>query len=139
MLNIISSKSPRKNSSCPLHDTVSPWKLEETSKHVAEFANWTLPVYHDFDTSKKNFIQTNNINGEVSQHSKSNSDVQLKNNLNIIISEKVRKLNFKKTTDWYSTNLSSKFCNSIVIRAKLLRLIITTTCKHLQRTIKQIR
>ena len=53
-------------------------------------------VYHDFDTSKKNFIQTNNINGEVSQHSKSNSDVQLKNNLNIIVSKNVRKLNLEQ-------------------------------------------
>ena len=48
------------------------------------------------DTPKKNFIQTNNINGEVSQHSKNNSDVQLKNKLNIVISKKVRKLNLEK-------------------------------------------
>ena len=69
---------------------------EETSKHVAEFANCTLPAYRDFDTLKKKFLQTNNINGEVSQHSNGNSDVQLKNNLNIIISKKVRKLNLEK-------------------------------------------
>ena len=31
------------------------------------------------------------------QHSKSNSDIQLKNNLNIIISKKVPKLNLEKT------------------------------------------
>ena len=33
---------------------------------------------------------------EVSQHSRSNSDVQLKNKLNIIISKKARKLNLEK-------------------------------------------
>ena len=96
LLNIISSKSSTENPSRPLQDTVSPWKPEETSKHVAEFANCTPPAYRDFDTPKKNFLQTNNINGEVSQHSNGNSDVQLKNNLNIIISKKVRKLNREK-------------------------------------------
>ena len=96
LLNIISSKSSTENPSRPLQDTVSPWKPEETSKHVAEFANCTPPAYRDFDTPKKNFLQTNNINGEVSQHSNGNSDVQLKNNLNIIISKKVRKLNLEK-------------------------------------------
>ena len=58
---------------------------EETSKHVAEFANCTPSGYRDFDTPKKNFLQTNIINGEVSRHSNGSSDVQLKNNLNIII------------------------------------------------------
>ena len=95
LLNIISSKSSTENPSRPLQDTVSPWKPEETSKHVAEFANCTPPAYRDFDTPKKNFLQTNNINGEVSQHSNSNFDVQLKNNLNIF-SKKVRKLNLEK-------------------------------------------
>ena len=84
LLNIISSKSPTENPSCPLHDTVSPWKPEETSKHVAEFANCTPPAYRDFDAPKKNFLQTSNINGEVSQHSNGNSDVQSKNNLNTL-------------------------------------------------------
>ena len=84
MLNTISSKSSTKNPSRPLQDTVSPWKPEETSKHVAEFANCTPLAYCDFDTPKKNFLQTNNINREVSQHSNGNSDLQLKNNLNII-------------------------------------------------------
>ena len=88
--------NPTENSPCPLQGTVSPWKLKETLKHVAEFANCTPPAYHDFDTPKKNFRQTNNFKREVSQHSKSNSDVQLKNNLNIIISEKVRKLSLEK-------------------------------------------
>ena len=36
------------------------------------------------------------MNGEVSQHSNRNSEVQLKNNLNMIISKKVRKLNLEK-------------------------------------------
>ena len=95
LLNIISSKSSTENPSRPLQDTVSPWKPEETSKHVAEFANCTPPAYRDFDTPKKNFLQTNNINEEVSQLSNGNSDVQLKDNLNII-SKKVRKLNLEK-------------------------------------------
>ena len=75
---------------------VSPWKPEKIPKHVAEFANSTPLAFRDVDTPKKNFVQTNNINGEVSQHSKSNSDVQLKNKLNIVISKKVRKLNLEK-------------------------------------------
>ena len=79
LLNIISFKNPTKNSSCPLQDTVSPLKPEEISKHVADFTNSTPPACRDFDTPKKNFLQTNNINGEVSQNSKSNSEVQLKN------------------------------------------------------------
>ena len=87
LLNIISFKNPTKNSSCPLQDTVSPCKPEEISKHVADFTNSTPPACRDFDTPKKNFLQTNNINGEVSQNSKSNSDVQLKNKLNIVISK----------------------------------------------------
>ena len=66
LLNIIISKRSTENPSRPLQDTVSPWKPEETSKHVAEFANCTQQAYHDFDTPKKNFLQTNNINGEVS-------------------------------------------------------------------------
>ena len=41
-------------------------------------------------------ILINKINGELSQHSKSNSDVQLKNTLNIAISKKARKLNLEK-------------------------------------------
>ena len=56
LLNIISSKNPAKNSSCHLQDTVSPWKPEETSKHVAEFANCTPSAYRDFGTPKKNFL-----------------------------------------------------------------------------------
>ena len=96
LLNIISSKSSTEYPSRPLQDTISPWKPEETSKQVAEFANCTPPAYRDYDTPKKNFLQTNNINGKVSQHSKNNSDVQLKNDLNIIISKKVRKLNLEK-------------------------------------------
>ena len=58
----------------------------------------------DFGTPKKNFLETNDINGEVSQDSKSNSDVQLKNKLNIVISEKVGKLNLEKqlTDIWKS-------------------------------------
>ena len=79
-----------------MQDTVSPWKPEETSKHVAEFVNCTPPAYGDFDTPKKNFLQTNNINGEACQHSNGNSEVQLKNNLNISISKKVHKLNLEK-------------------------------------------
>ena len=96
MLNIISFKNLTNNSSCPLQDTVSTWKPEETSKRVTEFANSTPPACHDFDKPKKNFLQTNHINGKVSQHSKSNRDVQLKNKLNIVISKKVRKLNLQK-------------------------------------------
>ena len=96
MLNIISSKRSTENPSRPLQDTVSPRKHEETSKHVAEFANCTTLAYCDFDTPKKNFLQINNINEEVSQHSNINSDVQLKINLNIIISKKVRELNLEK-------------------------------------------
>ena len=96
LLNIISFKNPTENSSCTLQDTVSPWKPEEISKHVADFANSTPPACHDFDICKKNFLQTNNINGEVTQHSKSNSDVQLKNKLNIVISKRIRKLNLEK-------------------------------------------
>ena len=137
LLNIISSKSPTENPSCPLHDTVSPWKPEETSKHVAEFANCTPPVYRDFGTPKNNFLQTSNINGEVSQHSKSNSDEQLKNNANIIISKKVRKLNLEKQLidirETYHQNfvkLCSNTCEATTTR---------TSWKHLQRTIKQIR
>ena len=65
----------------------------EISKDVADFANSTPLACRDFDTSKKNFLQTNNINGDVFQHSKSNSDVQLKNILKLVISKKVRKLN----------------------------------------------
>ena len=65
-------------------DIISPQKPEEISKHVAEFANSTPPTCRDFDKYKKNFLQTNNINGEVSQNSKSNSDVQLKNKLNTL-------------------------------------------------------
>ena len=56
--------------------TLSPWKPEEISKHVADFANSTLPACRDFDTPKKNFHQINHINGEVSQNSKSNPEVQ---------------------------------------------------------------
>ena len=52
LLNIISFKSPTENLSCPLQDTVSPWKPEEISKLVAEFANSTLPACCDFDTPK---------------------------------------------------------------------------------------
>ena len=96
MLNTISFKNLTENSSCPLQHTVSPWKPEETSKRVTAFANSTPPACHDFDKPKKNFLQTNHINGEVSQHSKSNRDVQLKNKLNIVISKKVRKLNLQK-------------------------------------------
>ena len=107
MLNIISVKNPTENSSCSLRDTVSPWKPEKNIKTrcrianstppaCCEFANSTSPACRDFDTPKKNFIQTNNINGEMSQHSKSSSDVQLKNKLNIVISKKVRKLNLEK-------------------------------------------
>ena len=81
--NIISSKNPTEDSSCPLQDTLSPWKPEKISKHVAKFANCTEPTCCDFGTPNKNFLQTNNIKGEVSQH----SDVQLQNNLNIIISK----------------------------------------------------
>ena len=65
LLNIISSKSSTENPSRPLQDTVSPWKPEETSKHVAEFSNCTPPAYRDFDTPKKNCLQTSNINEEV--------------------------------------------------------------------------
>ena len=96
LLNIISFKNPTENSSCPLQDTVSPWKPEEMSKRLVEFANSTPPACRDFDMPKKNFLQTNNINGKVSQHSKSNSDVQLKSKLNIFTSRKVRKLNLEK-------------------------------------------
>ena len=92
LLNIISSKSSTENPSRPLQDTASPRKPEETSKQVVDFANCTPPAYRDIDTPEKNFLQTNNINGEVSQHSNSNFDVQLKNNLNIF-PKKVRKLN----------------------------------------------
>ena len=72
LLNILSSKSPTENSSCPLHETVSPWKPEETSKHIAELAICRPPAYRDFDAPKKNFLQTKNINGEVFQHCKRN-------------------------------------------------------------------
>ena len=73
LLNIISFKNPTENSSCPSQDTVSPWKPEEISKHIADFANNAPPACCDFDKSKNNFLQTNKINGEVSQNSKSNS------------------------------------------------------------------
>ena len=97
LLNIISSKSSAEIPSRPSQDTVSPWKPEKTSKDVAEFANCTPSAYRDFGTPKKNFFQRNNINGEVSQYSNNgNSDVQLKNNLNIIVSKKVPKLNLEK-------------------------------------------
>ena len=94
LLNIISSISSTENPSRPLQDTVSPRKPEETSKQVADFANCTPPAYRNIDTPGKNFLQTNNINREVSQHSNSNFDVQLKNSLNIF-SKKVRKLNWE--------------------------------------------
>ena len=136
LLNIISSKSSTENPSRPLQGTVSPWKPEETSKHVAEFENCTPPAYRDFDTPKKNFLQTNNINGEVSQHGNDNSDVQLKNNLNIIISKKVRKLNLEKQSidirKTYHRNFVKLYNNTV----KLLRLTIRTTWKHAQSTIK---
>ena len=93
LLNTISFKNPTESSSCPLQDTVSPWKPKETSKHVTDFANSTLAACRDFDTPEKNFLQTNDINGEMSQNSKSNSDVQLKNKLSIAIFKKVCKLN----------------------------------------------
>ena len=92
LLNVVRFENPTENLSCPLQDTVSPWKPGEISKHVADFANTTQPAFRDFDTHKRNFPQTNNINGEVSQHKKSNSDVQLKNKLNIVISKKVDRL-----------------------------------------------
>ena len=87
LLNIISFKNPTENSSCPLQDTASPQKPEEISNHVADFANSTPPACLDIDTPKKNFLKTNNINGEVFQISKSNSDVKLKNKVNIVISK----------------------------------------------------
>ena len=125
MLNIISSKSSTEYPSRPLQDTISPWKPEETSKHVAEFANCTPPAYRDYDTPKKNFLQTNNINGKVSQHGKNNSDVQLKNNLNITISKKVRKLNlekqlidFRKTYHQNFVKLSSNTCEATATNHK---------------------
>ena len=117
MLNIVSSKSSTENPSRPLQDTLSPWKPEETSKHVAEFSNCTPPAYRHFDTPKKNFFQTNNINGEVSQHSNDNSDVQLKNNLNIIISKKVRKLNLEKELTNFVT-LNSNTCEGTATNHK---------------------
>ena len=91
LLNIISFKNQTKNSSCPFQDTVSPWRPEEMSKQVANFANSTPLACRNFDTLKKNFLQTNNIIREVSQNIKSNAEVQLKNKLNIVISKKVRK------------------------------------------------
>ena len=51
LLNIISSKNLTENSSCPLQGTVSPWKPEKISKHLAEFANSTPPACLDVDTS----------------------------------------------------------------------------------------
>ena len=33
LLNIVSFKNPKKNSSCPLQNNVSLWKPEEISKH----------------------------------------------------------------------------------------------------------
>ena len=56
LLNIISFKNQTENSSCPLQDTVSPWKPDEISKHVAGFAGSTPPAFRDFDTPKKNFL-----------------------------------------------------------------------------------
>ena len=49
LLNVISFKNPTENSSCPLQDTISPWKPEEISKHVADFANCAPPACRDFD------------------------------------------------------------------------------------------
>ena len=63
----------------------------------------------DFGTPRKNFLQTNNINGEVSQHSKSNSNLQLKNNLNIIIFKKVRKLNLEKQLVYIRKNYHQNY------------------------------
>ena len=87
LLNIISSKNPTE-----IHHVLYkvPRKPEKRSKPVAEFANCTPPACHDFDAPKKNFLQATNINGEVSQHNKSNSVVQLQNNLSMMISQKVR-------------------------------------------------
>ena len=61
----------------------------------------------------------------MSQHNKSNSDVQLKNKLNIVISKKIRKLNLEKQLidirKSYRQNyvkLNSNACEVIVINHK---------------------
>ena len=112
MLIIISSKRSTENPSRPLQDTVPPWKPEETSKDVVEFENCISPAYRDFDKPKKKFLQINNINGEVSQHTNGNSDVQLKNNLKIIISKKVQKLNLEKQLLDIRKTYHQNFCKT---------------------------
>ena len=71
----------------------------------------------------------------MSRHSKSNSDVQLKNKLNIVISKKVCKLNLEKQLI-FGKAIIKIMLNSIVMRRKLLQQIIRTTCNHSQKKIK---
>ena len=62
LLNTISFKNPTENSSCPLQDTVSPWKPKERSKHVTDFANsnqWRVVILtHPKRTFFKQMIST---------------------------------------------------------------------------------
>ena len=70
----------------------------------------------------------------MSQHSKNNSDVQLKNKLNIVISKKVCKLNLEKQlTDIrksYRQNYVKLNSNACQVLQQIIRTKLATICKR---------